>query len=66
MQDETSRAEINMARIPVRADFGGLLFAIGTVIIFYFGIPALQYTFPAAILAGCGVALLLRFVHHEN
>jgi len=56
--------EINVARVPVDANIGGLIFAASTVIIFLLGIPLLWYLFPAAVLAGCGVAFLLRRKHN--
>jgi hypothetical protein len=56
-----SYPEINVARVPVDANVGGLIFAAATVIIFFLGIPLLWYLLPAAIVAGCGIALLLHF-----
>jgi hypothetical protein len=55
-----------MAKIPVSGDLPGLLFTVGTVLIFYWGVPALRYVFPAAIALGCGIAAVLHFVHHED
>ena len=65
MKDTLSYAEINSAKIPVDGNVGGMIFAAATVIIFLLGIPLLQYMFPAAIVAGCGIALILHFVRHE-
>ncbi len=53
--------EINVARLPVDANVGGLIFAASTVVIFLLGIPLLWYLFPAALVAGCGIAFLLHF-----
>jgi len=36
------------------------------MLIFLIGIPAIRYVFPAAVLVGCGVALLLHFILHET
>ena len=66
MKDDTVRAEIDMAKIRVRGDIPGLIFAAGSVMIFYWGIPALRYTFPVAVGAGCLVALALHFIRHDN
>lgn len=66
MPDDSPRAQIDMAKIPVSGDIPGLIFAAGTVLIFYWGIPALRYMFPAAIVAGCGIAVLLHFIRHEK
>jgi hypothetical protein len=66
MTEEIPRGEINMSRIPVTADIPGLLFTIGTVLIFYWGIPELRYVLPAAILVGCGIAVALHFIRHDD
>ena len=63
MKGELLRADIDMAKIPADGNIGGLLFAVGTIVIFLIGVPAIRILFPAAIAIGCGVALVLRFVH---
>ena len=60
MKDSLSYAEINSAKIPVDGNVGGIIFAASTVIIFLLGIPLLRYLFPAAIVAGCGIAFILH------
>jgi hypothetical protein len=66
MKEDIPRAEINIAKIPNGGGVAGAIFAIGSTLIFLIGIPALWYTFPAAIALGCGVALLLHFIRHET
>jgi len=66
MENETPRAEINMSKIAVSADIPGLIFTIGTVTTFYWGIPELRYVLPAAIVAGIVIALALHYIRHEN
>jgi hypothetical protein len=66
MESKTARAEINMAKIPVSADIPGLIFTVGTVMTFYWGIPEIRYVFPAAIVVGLIVALGLHFIRREN
>jgi hypothetical protein len=66
MENNISPGEINMSKIPVSADIPGLLFTVGTVVTFYWGIPELRYVLPAAIVVGAVVALFLRCVRHEN
>jgi len=34
--------------------------------IFLIGIPAIRYVFPAAVVLGCGVAIVLHFIRHET
>ncbi len=65
MENERPRAEINMAKIPVSADIPGLIFTLGTVMTFYWGIPELRYVFPAAIVVGAVVALVLHFIRDD-
>jgi hypothetical protein len=43
-----------------------MIFAAATAMIFFWGIPLVRYMFPAAILLGCGVALVLHFVRRET
>jgi hypothetical protein len=66
MSEDTRRPQINMANIRVGGGIAGAIFAIGSMLIFLIGIPALWYIFPAAIALGCGVALILHFIRHEN
>ena len=55
-----------MSTIPVSGDIAGLVFAAGTVMIFFWGIPEIRYLFPAAIVLGCGIAVVLHFIRHED
>jgi hypothetical protein len=66
MRSESPRVEINLAKIPADGNIGGLIFAIGTAAIFLIGIPAIRYMFPAAIVAGCGIVVLLHFIHENR
>jgi hypothetical protein len=65
MQDCAPYAEINMAKVPADANIGGIIFAVGTMVIFFWGIPLVRYLFPAAIVLGSGIALALHFARHE-
>ncbi len=66
MQNEEPRAEINMSKIHLSDDLAGLLFAAATALIFYWGIPAVRFLVPGMIVLGCGIAVLLHFVHHDT
>ena len=66
MNDETPRAEINMARIPVSGGFSGLIFAVGTIAVFVIGIPSIRYMLPASLVLGCGIALALHYRHEAR
>jgi hypothetical protein len=66
MQDNLPYAEINLAKVPADGNVGGVLFAVGTVVIFFWGIPLVRYLFPAAIVLGCGIAVVLHFIRHQT
>jgi hypothetical protein len=66
MGDESPRPQINLAKIPVGGGIAGAIFAVGSTVIFLIGIPALRYMLSAAIVLGCGVALVLHFIRHET
>ncbi len=66
MKDKFFYPEINLAKIPVDGNIGGMIFAAATVIIFLLGIPLIRYLFPAAIVSGCGIALILRLIRRET
>ena len=66
MREDSSRPQIDSAKIRVGGGIVGAIFTIGSVLIFLFGIPVLRYVFPAAIVLGGVFALLLRFARHET
>jgi hypothetical protein len=64
MSQSAPSPQINVSKIPGGAGIAGALFAVISMTIFLIGIPALRYMFPAAILLGGGVALILHRIHH--
>jgi hypothetical protein len=66
VKEDTRTPQINMAKIAVGGGIAGAVFAVGSMAIFLIGIPAIRYVFPAAIVLGCGVALVLHFIRHET
>jgi Putative transposase len=56
----------DISKIRGGGGIAGALFAIGSMLIFLIGIPRLLFFLPAAIILGCGVALILRFVRRET
>ena len=63
---EDARPQINASKIVFGGGFAGTIFTVGSMLIFLAGLPVLWYMFPAAVLLGCGVALVLRFVRHKT
>jgi hypothetical protein len=66
MSEGTPNPQINVSKIPGGGGFAGALFAAISTVIFLIGIPRLRYFFPAAIVLGCGIALILRFIRRET
>jgi hypothetical protein len=66
MSEGTPNPQINVSKIPGGGGFAGFLFAVISMLIFLIGIPRLRYFFPAAIILGSGIALVLRFVRRDT
>jgi hypothetical protein len=66
LSEGTPNPQINVSKIPGGAGIAGALFALGSMLIFLIGIPRLRYFFVAAIVLGCAIALILRFIRHET
>ena len=66
MPDGSPSPQINVSKIPGGGGIAGTLFAVISTVIFLIGIPALRYFLPAAIILGCGVALIIHFIRHET
>lgn len=66
MRESAPNPQINVSKIPGGGGIAGALFAIISMVIFLIGIPALRYMFPAAIVLGCAVAMVIHFKRHET
>jgi hypothetical protein len=66
MREGARNPQINLAKIPVGGGIAGAIFALGSILIFLIGIPALRYFLPAAVVLGFGVALVIHFIRHET
>lgn len=58
---ETSSPQINISKIPISGGIAGVFVAIASMFIFLAGVPVIRYMFPAAVVVGCGVAIILHF-----
>lgn len=54
---------ITMHKLTVGGEFAGLVFAVGTVLIFVFGLPALWYFVAFSLAFGVGIAILLHVLN---
>jgi hypothetical protein len=65
MKDDAARPQINASKVLVGGGIIGAVFAAGSMSIFLIGVPILRVMFPAAIVLGGAVALILHFKRHE-
>jgi hypothetical protein len=64
--DDYPHRGITMHQMPVGGGFPGLLFAVGSALIFLFAIPALWYVVVAAAVVGLLIAAVLAIFHHNH
>jgi hypothetical protein len=60
--DEKRHPGITMHKLSFGGGFMGLLFTLGSVLIFVLGLPALWYFVACAFVLGVGFAIVLRVV----
>jgi len=65
MEPKSPHSGITMHRLTVGGNFPGLLFAVGTALIFLLAIPALWFVVVAALAAGFAIAAVLQIVHRK-
>jgi hypothetical protein len=63
MESKSPHRGIDMHRLPVGGDFPGLVFAVGTALIFLIALPALWYLVVGALAVGLVIAAVLQIVH---
>jgi len=66
MKEDAARPQINALKLMVGGGFVGAIFVVASAAIFLIGIPILRVMFPAAVVLGGGVALILRFKRHQT
>jgi hypothetical protein len=66
MTESTPSPQINVSKIVAGGGVAGTIFTASSMLIFLIGIPALRYFLPAAIVLGCGVAMMIHFIGHET
>lgn len=57
---------INMHKLSFGDGFAGLVFTLGTALIFLFGLPALWYFVALAFGLGIGIAIFLRLMNRSR
>ena len=66
MDTKSPHRGITMHRLPVGGDFPGLIFAVGSVLIFLLAIPALWYVLVGAVALGLFIAGVLQIIRHRH
>jgi hypothetical protein len=66
MKEDGRIPQINISKIAVDGGIAGAIFTVASMLIFLIGIPILRFLFPAAIVLGGVVALILRFRRKET
>lgn len=62
MESKSPHRGITMHRLPVGGDFPGLVFAVGSALIFLIALPALWYLVAGALAVGLVIAAVLQMV----
>lgn len=62
MQNEFPHRGITMHRLPIGDNFPGLVFALGSALIFLIAIPPLWYVVAGAIAVGAAIAGILQLL----
>jgi len=66
MAEEIHNPQINISKIAVGGGIAGAFFAAVSMLIFLVGIPLVRYMFPAALILGGGIAVVLKFARHKT
>lgn len=62
MADNGRHPGITMHKLPVGGGFAGLLFAVGSAVIFILGLPSLWYFVAFSAALGVGLAVIFRLL----
>jgi hypothetical protein len=63
MESKSPHRGIDMHRLPVGGDLPGLVFAVGTALIFLIALPAFWYVVVGALAVGLVIAAVLQMIH---
>ena len=66
MESKPPHRGIDMHRLPVGGDFPGVVFAVGSALIFLIAIPALWYVVVGAVAVGLVIAAVLQIIHDNS
>jgi hypothetical protein len=66
MESKSPHRGITMHRLPIGGDFPGLVFAVGSALIFLIALPALWYLVVGALAIGLVIAAVLQIVRDKR
>ena len=66
MEGKSPHRGIDMHRLPVGGNFPGLVFAVGTALIFLIALPALWYVVAGALAIGLVIAAVLQTMRDKT
>jgi hypothetical protein len=66
MADSDRHPGITMHKLPVGGGFAGLLFAVGSALIFVLGLPSLWYFVAFSAVLGVVIAVIFRLVNSRR
>jgi hypothetical protein len=66
MDNNDRHPGITMHKLPVGGGFAGLLFAVGSAVIFVLGLPSLWYFVAFSAALGVGIAVIFRLVNSRR
>jgi hypothetical protein len=66
MADSDRHPGITMHKLPVGGGFAGLVFAVGSAVIFVLGLPSLWYFVAFSGVLGIGIAGIFRLVNSRR
>jgi hypothetical protein len=66
MENDRLHPGITMHKLPVGAGFAGVVFTVGSMVIFLVALPTLWYFLAGAVALGVGIASVLRFTEHQK
>src|ERR1700704_1300386 len=66
MADNDRHPGITMHKLPVGGGFAGLVFAVGSAVIFVLGLPSLWYFVAFSAALGVGIAVIFRVVNNRR
>jgi hypothetical protein len=66
MADNDRHPGITMHKLPVGGGFAGLVFAVGSALIFVLGLPSLWYFVAFSAALGVGIAVIFRLVNNRR